>query len=57
MVGADPGGGDEDGVGVVGVEAVEADQGVEVHGAAGLELGDLGVAQPQLDVGGASPAP
>ena len=33
---------------MVGVEAVEAEDGVEVHDAAGLELGDLGVGDPHL---------
>ena len=44
-----PAGGGEDRVGVGGVDAVEADEGVEVHDAAALELGDLAVGDPQLD--------
>ena len=36
----------DDGVGVVGVDAVEADQGVEVDRAACLELGGFAVGQP-----------
>ena len=35
--------------GVGGVDAVEADEGVEVHDSAALVLGDLAVGDPQLD--------
>jgi hypothetical protein len=39
----------EDRVRVVWVEAVEAEQGVQVDDATGLELRDLGVAEPGRD--------
>ena len=41
------------GVRVGGVDLVEADEGVEVHDAAALVLGDLAVGDPQPDVVGA----
>jgi transposase len=49
VVRADARVGRDDRVEVAGVEAVEPHEGVEVHGAAMLELGDLRVAQAQLD--------
>ena len=49
--------GPKDGVRVGGVDLVEADEGVEVHDAAALVLGDLAVGDPQPDVVGALEPP
>jgi hypothetical protein len=55
QVGAhDPGGGWDQGGGVVGVIAVQAQEGVEVDGAADSVFGDLAVRDPDL---GQAPAP